>query len=198
MTGFRDRLSWALDQRPKVAVRLRASIGSVVYGLPMSKLGRSVKIRGARHMTVGGKLAIGDFCWLEAISKYGQDSYSPVLQFGDGVALSDMVHISCAAHVRIDSDVLVGSKVYIGDHSHGSLKDRRQRTLPPAKRPLGDIAPIHIGRNVWVGDGAVILAGSEIADGSIVAANSVVRLAVEKAALIGGVPAKVIRYLDDE
>ena len=69
-------------------------------------------------------------------------------------------------------------------------------STPPAKRPLGDIAEIDIGKNSWICDGAVILAGTRLASHSIVGANSVVRLQTDRAALIGGIPAKVIKYLD--
>ena len=53
---------------------------------------------------------------------------------------------------------------------------------------------IKIGNCCWIGDNAVILAGSEISDGSVIAANSVVKgLKVSKPSLIGGIPAKVLK-----
>ncbi|MBR5586936.1 MAG: CatB-related O-acetyltransferase, partial [Clostridia bacterium] len=57
-----------------------------------------------------------------------------------------------------------------------------------------------IGNDVWIGDRATILAGVKIGDGAVVAAGAVVTKDVEPYAIVGGVPAKVIkkRFSDDE
>jgi len=54
--------------------------------------------------------------------------------------------------------------------------------------------PIEIGNDVWVGAQCVILPGSKIGDGAIVAANSVVNGYIPPYAIAGGTPAKVIKY----
>jgi acetyltransferase-like isoleucine patch superfamily enzyme len=184
------------DLLDKILVRLRPLVLRCTKGVVFARCGQSGKFRGTRYFQVGKRVSVGDFCWLEAVDHYCGQHFTPSLVLGDGVAMSDMVHISCAQRVTIGQDVLVGSKVYIGDHSHGARhKFATERKMAPGLRPLGDLAPIDIGDRVWICDGAVILAGSEIASESIVAANSVVRLKVDRAALIGGAPARVIRYL---
>lgn len=71
------------------------------------------------------------------------------------------------------------------------LLDEDFHHLEPGK-PTG--APIRIGNRVWVGSGAKILKGVWIADGSVVAANSVVTKRFEEPnTLLGGVPARVLR-----
>ncbi len=55
-----------------------------------------------------------------------------------------------------------------------------------------------IGNDVWVGNNTLILQGVEIGDGAIVAAGSVVTKNVEPYSIVGGVPAKIIRYRFDE
>jgi acetyltransferase-like isoleucine patch superfamily enzyme len=50
-----------------------------------------------------------------------------------------------------------------------------------------------LGRNVWIGRGATVLAGVEIGDGAVVAANAVVTHNVPAGAVVAGVPARVIR-----
>ena len=181
----------------KVVVRVRGVFIGLLIGVFFQKLGRFVKIRGASHFSVGKKVCIGDFCWIEAVTSYAGIKHSPKLVLDDGVSLSDLTHISCVSNIFIGENSLIGSKVYIGDHSHGSLHDNSQIfSVPPAKRPLGDIEPITIGKNCWICDGAVILAGTSLADHSIVGANSVVRLKTDRPALIAGIPAKVIKYFD--
>jgi acetyltransferase-like isoleucine patch superfamily enzyme len=49
-----------------------------------------------------------------------------------------------------------------------------------------------VGNNVWIGAGAVILPGAEIADGVIVSPNSVVSGMVAANAIVQGNPAKTI------
>jgi len=164
----------------------------------VKQAGVHVKVLGAHRIRFGSGVSLGDFCWIQAVVSYGGVKYDPVLSIGDDVAISDLTHISCVKQISIGSGSLLGSKIYIGDHGHGSMREyHRLKDIPPAKRPLGDAAEVIIGKNVWIGDGAVILAGAHIADGSVIGANSVVLLSEDRPALIAGVPARVIRYLDE-
>lgn len=55
-----------------------------------------------------------------------------------------------------------------------------------------------IGNDVWIGYGAIIIAGTKIGDGAVVAAGAVVAEDVPPYAIVGGVPAKVIKYRFDK
>ena len=72
------------------------------------------------------------------------------------------------------------------------------RELPGAKKYSNE-RPVKIGNDVWIGQGAFIKGGVTIGDGAIVAAHAVVVKDVPPYAIVGGVPAKIIRYrFDDE
>ncbi len=55
-------------------------------------------------------------------------------------------------------------------------------------------APVVIGNDVWIGDGAFISRGGTIGDGAIIAARSVVTKNVPPYAIVGGIPAKIIKF----
>ena len=57
---------------------------------------------------------------------------------------------------------------------------------------------IEIGNDVWIGSRATILEGVNIGDGVVVAAGAVVTKDVPPYAIVGGVPARIIRYRFDE
>ncbi len=57
----------------------------------------------------------------------------------------------------------------------------------------------HVGNDVWIGTNAVILTGVKIGDGAVVAAGAVVTRDVPPYAVVGGIPAKILKYrLDPE
>ena len=72
----------------------------------------------------------------------------------------------------------------------------RRRSLP-----VGDFhyeQAAKIGNDVWIGQGAFIKGGVTVGDGAIIAAHAVVTKDVPPYAIVGGVPAKIIRYRFDE
>jgi tetrahydrodipicolinate N-succinyltransferase len=54
--------------------------------------------------------------------------------------------------------------------------------------------PIVIGIDVWIGANVIILPGVNIGDGAVLAAGAVVTRSVAPYAIVGGVPAKIIKY----
>ncbi|WP_185827081.1 DapH/DapD/GlmU-related protein [Edaphobacter aggregans] len=124
------------------------------------------------------------------MSCYGEQRFTPKIEIGDFVSLSDGVHISCIEHVVIKKNSLIGSGVYISDHNHGVYKGVNQSlpSEPPSRRQLKG-GPVFIGESVWIGDNVVIVGPLTIGDGAVIGANSVVKENVPAEAIVAGIPA---------
>jgi lipopolysaccharide O-acetyltransferase len=100
--------------------------------------------------------------------------------------------------VTIGDNVLVGSRVYIGNVNHGHYRgvSPSEPESSPNSRPLTGSGEMSIGANVWIGEGAVIPQGLTIGCGAIVAAGSVVTKAVPPGTIVAGNPAVIVRAFD--
>lgn len=59
------------------------------------------------------------------------------------------------------------------------------------------IAPVHIGNNVFIGAGSIILPGVNIGDNSIIGAGSVVKHSIKSGSVVAGNPARKIKDYDE-
>ena len=58
------------------------------------------------------------------------------------------------------------------------------------------IRPVRIGAGAWIGAGAIVLPGTEVGEGCVIAAGAVASGTLDPHTLYGGVPAKPIRELE--
>lgn len=89
--------------------------------------------------------------------------------------------------ITIEDDVLIGPQVKLVTENH---------PVDPSNRKSLDLKSIHIGKNVWLGAGAIILPGVTVGENSIVAAGAVVTKDVPANTIVGGVPARFIKEID--
>jgi lipopolysaccharide O-acetyltransferase len=162
--------------------------------------GPGCRVIGGRHISFGRDIFANRNLWLEAVACYQSQRFSPAITIGNGVSFSDDVHISSIESIVIGSRVMLGSRIFISDHSHGVYKgDMQSRPEePPAHRMLGGGGPVTIDDNVWIGDNAVILGPASIGSGAIVGANSVVRGIVPSNSIVAGSPARPIKVFNSQ
>lgn len=156
-----------------------------------SMLGKGVTLLSPRYITVGNHSSIMPYCILETCPDAG---LTPVCKIGNGVSLGEYSHITCANCVTIGDGVLTGRFVLISDNGHGS-SSADEIEISPLIRKLHSNGPIEIGKNVWIGDKATILANVTIGEGAIVAANAVVTKDVPAYAVVAGCPAKIVKMI---
>ena len=112
--------------------------------------------------------------------------------FGKNIAVGEHVFINACCHFQDHGGVTLGDGCQIGHNvvfatlNHGLAPEDRHTTYP---------APVILGRNVWIGSNSTILQGVTIGDNAVVAAGAVVTKDVPADAIVGGVPAKVIKYI---
>ena len=123
-----------------------------------------------------------------SIGRYTVIQGSSRIVFGERSFCGEFCVFGVNDSVVIGSDVMIAQAVTIRDTDHA---------FEAVSVPMMDqgitTAPVVIGDNVWIGHGATILKGVRIGRGAIVAAGAVVNKDVPEYAIVGGIPAKIIR-----
>lgn len=114
--------------------------------------------------------------------------------FGKNIHVGKSVFINSGCHFQDQGGVTIGDRALIG---HNVVLATINHDFDPARRGDNHPAPIVIGKDVWIGANATITPGVSIGDGAIVAAGAVVTRDVPANSIAGGVPAKVIRPVDE-
>ncbi len=150
-----------------------------------------IDVRGKRSINWGEYLTTGKYCRIEAFS----NTKNETITFGKNIQINDFVHITGSQSVVIGDNVLIASKVYISDTSHGNYSGDYQHSSPLEVAKDREIftKKVVIGDNVWIGEGVSILPGVEIGMGSIIGANSVVTKNIPECTIAVGNPSKAIK-----
>ncbi len=117
-----------------------------------------------------------------------QVDYGTHVSLGDGVFLNFGCTILDTCPVTIGAGTLVGPNVQFYAATHPTDPAVRRQGLE-----LG--APITVGENVWIGGGAILLAGVTVGDDSVVGAGSVVTQSIPAGVVAVGNPCRVLRAL---
>lgn len=133
--------------------------------------------------------------------------YEPPVSLGD-VEVRSGVRILGHSYMnggRIESGVYIGRYCSIGldtiigvghhDISLLSTSSWFESDAPPTVKHIDDISVrVRIKNDVWIGSGVIILNGVTIGNGAVIAAGAVVTKDVPDYAIVGGVPAKILKY----
>lgn len=106
------------------------------------------------------------------------------ITIGNHVFFNSGCKIQDQGGITIDDGVLFGHNVVLATLNHCMIPEQRANLEP---------APIHIGKNVWIGANATVLPGVTIGEGAVIAAGAVVTKDVPANTIVGGIPAKKIR-----
>jgi maltose O-acetyltransferase len=134
----------------------------------IANFGRSVRVNQKANFGSGRRIEVGDNCNLPGGLKV----------IGD---------------LKLGNDVMMGPDVVFISYNH----EASDLTLPMRAQGATESRPIQVGDDVWIGMRAMIMPGVTIGSHAIVAGGSVVTKDVPEWAIVGGNPAKIIKYRKD-
>jgi len=161
----------------------RVSFSAYIKGHERIQLGRGCKIQSDASVDAtrspgvrfGDKVEINRFAYVQG----GNGG----VRVANRVRVNNFAIINGSGGVDIGDDTLIGPGVQIISYQHRYALGATIQSQPV------DARPIRIGRDVWLGANAIILAGVSIGDGAVVAAGAVVREDVPAYTVVAGVPA---------
>jgi acetyltransferase-like isoleucine patch superfamily enzyme len=144
--------------------------------------GRGLELQIGRN----GRIEFGRFVWVGDGTKIR--CHEGVVEIGAKTVFGQECTISAYQRVRIGEQCVIADRAMFIDFDHGVTEvERPVRVQGIYKRDTV------VGSNVWVGYGACVLRGVRVGDNSVIGTNAVVTSDVPANAVVGGVPAKVIR-----
>jgi acetyltransferase-like isoleucine patch superfamily enzyme len=171
-----------------VLARVRARSWALVH--PNVEAGEGAWVgRGCRLiLDPGARLVLGPGCGLDdgtTVAVYDQG----VLRFGAGSFVGHHSTLAARERIEIGDGAFLAELVSVRDHDH-------EVGRPPASGAV-TISPVVIGREAWIGCKVTVLRGAVIGDGTVVAANAVVRGTLPPGVVAGGIPARVLRQVEE-
>jgi acetyltransferase-like isoleucine patch superfamily enzyme len=145
-------------------------------------LGRRLELQVGR----AGQIRFGRFVWIGDGTKIR--CHEGVVEIGDKTVFGQECTVSAYQRVRIGEQCVIADRAMFIDFDHGVVDVEAPIRLQGIYK-----RDVIVGSNVWIGYNACILRGVTVGDNAIIGTNSVVTRDVPANAVVGGVPAKVIR-----
>jgi maltose O-acetyltransferase len=169
----------SLDPRLWLVQTIGAVLPPYVGARLRAQLLRFAGVEVGKGTVLGGRVWIGGGRHPGTRVRIGRDCF-----------VNDGVRLDTTATITIGDNVAIGHGVTVVTSSH-EIGDSARRSMALTGQPVS------IGTASWIGARATILPGVVIGNGAIVAAGAVVGRSVDAGTLVGGVPARPIRALDD-
>jgi acetyltransferase-like isoleucine patch superfamily enzyme len=131
-------------------------------------------------------LHLGRWSWIGHGSKIRV--HEGEVSIGAKTVMGQECTISAYQHVSIGRECILADRVMLIDFDHGVVEVERPIRLQGIYK-----RDVRVGHNVWVGYGACILRGVSVGENSVIGTSAVVTRDVPANAVVGGIPARVLR-----
>jgi acetyltransferase-like isoleucine patch superfamily enzyme len=132
------------------------------------------------------EIRFGRFVWVGDGTKIR--CHEGVVEIGAKTVMGQECTISAYQRVRIGEECVIADRAMFIDFDHGMVEVER-----PIRRQGIYKRDVEVGNNVWIGYGACILRGVSVGDNAVIGTNAVVTKDVPANAVVGGIPARIIR-----
>lgn len=141
-------------------------------------------------------LSIGDYSWIGPMSflkvSFSFNQPGKFIRIGSHVGIGEYAHLGGAGGLEIGNDCIIGPYFSCHPENHQFIDQHELIRLQGTSR-----SGIKIGKNCWIGAKVTVLDGVEVGDNCVVAAGAVITKNMPANAVIGGVPAKIIKMRTD-
>jgi acetyltransferase-like isoleucine patch superfamily enzyme len=167
---------------------LRTRVSAWVWLRQCDVVGAKTRTFWRPHIENRGRIVIGSRVRINSHWAPVELATGPkgVIDIADGVYINYGTLVSAHAHVRIGVDVMIGNYSIIADTDVPGIG-------APNDPPVLDARAVEIGDHAWLAARVTVLPGTKIGAGAVVAAGSVVAGEVPAGAVVGGIPARVLR-----
>jgi acetyltransferase-like isoleucine patch superfamily enzyme len=147
------------------------------------------EIKGRRFIRIGDRTLILPHCGIFALSRYGDQTFSPSVVIGNNVYIGRHAYFTSINSILIGDGSVLSDYVYISDLSHGF--DPGAGLI--MKQPLQSKGPVVLGKNCFLGFGVSVMPGIALGEWCVVGANSVVTQSFPAFSMIAGAPARLLK-----
>ncbi len=130
----------------------------------------------------------GEGCYIEP--PFHANHAGAHVHFGNNIYCNFGLTMVDDTHIYVGDCTMFGPNVVVATAGHPILPELREQAYQYN-------APVHIGRNCWIGAGALIMPGITIGDGSVIGAGSVVTKDIPAGVIAVGNPCRVLREIGD-
>jgi acetyltransferase-like isoleucine patch superfamily enzyme len=194
----------------EMVLRGRQLVRGYLRRIPGAFVGRNVRIRGHKGLSIATGVSIGDNSFIDArgttgliigsgsrLGRFGViTTTSHLSRLGVGVRIGknsgvgDFYQLGASGGLTIGDDVIIGPGFYVHSQEH---------EYSDATRPIREQgtrqAAVTVGDNCWIGSRVTLLAGTTLGPRTIVAAGSVVRGEHPGGVILAGTPARVVKEI---
>lgn len=190
--------AWKLYLAFKNPKGLSLGKGVQFFNLRCISWGRYVRIGdqvyisalGKRGVTIGNNVKIGAFSRL--VLSVTMNQLGEFIKIGDNAAIGEFAYLGGAGGLEIGNDCIIGQYLSCHPENHNYADPFKPYRLQGVSRK-----GIKIGKNCWIGSKVTVLDGVHIGDNCVIAAGSVVTKNMPANSVIVGVPAKVLRPIEN-